>query len=189
MDPRFAETVTRIGFPPPHGIERGQSALLRIILGQQVSVASAQAVFLRLQAARGDLDNPSSILQADDQTLRETGFSRQKISHARSLAEAIASGALPLNHLPASDEEAISALMAVKGIGRWTAEIYLLMAEGRADIWPAGDLAVRIGISRILQMNDPRPPEALLRLMAKEWRPHRSTAALLAWHLYLTAPI
>ena len=93
------------------------------------------------------------------------------------------SGRLDLDNLPADDEEAIAALVRIKGIGRWSAEIYLLFAEGRADIWPAGDLAVQIEIGRILG-HEARPSEKLTRELAEAWRPHRGAAAILAWHHY-----
>ncbi|MCJ8141171.1 DNA-3-methyladenine glycosylase family protein [Falsirhodobacter halotolerans] len=186
--PAFAREVEARGLPPPHGIAPGMGALLRIILGQQVSVASAAACFARLEAVL-DVNDPSDVAAAPDEVFRAAGFSRQKIGHARSLADHVASGTLDLTALPRDDDAAVATLTAVKGIGRWTAEIYLLMAEDRADIWPAGDLAVRIGTARILSLPDPRPPEPALRMMAEEWRPWRGVVALMAWHIYLSGPV
>jgi DNA-3-methyladenine glycosylase II len=111
------------------------------------------------------------------------GISRQKAGYARSLAQLVLSGELRLDSLPADDEEAIALLTRIKGIGRWSAEIYLLFAEGRADVWPAGDLAVQIEIGRLLALPD-KPTEKRLRELAVPWRPYRGAAAILAWHSY-----
>ena len=119
----------------------------------------------------------------DFDALRACGLSRQKQGYARSLAELVVSGSIDLHNLPAEDEAAIAELVKIKGIGRWSAEIYLLFAEGRADIWPAGDLAVQIAIGELVGM-DARPDEKQLRARAEAWRPHRSAAAILAWHHY-----
>jgi len=115
--------------------------------------------------------------------LRAAGLSRQKASYARSLAEEVSSGRLDLNALPRDDEEAIIALTQVKGIGRWSAEIYLLFAEGRPDIWPAGDLAVQVALGRLKGLAE-RPNEKLTRALAEDWRPHRGAAAIFLWHHY-----
>jgi DNA-3-methyladenine glycosylase II len=131
----------------------------------------------------GDLTDPTTVAAASDEQLRAAGLSRQKVSYARSLAEEVTSGRLDFAQLPEDDEEAIAQLVQIKGIGRWSAEIYLLFAEGRPDIWPAGDLAVQIEIGRILG-HDERPPEKLMRELAEAWRPHRGAAAILAWHHY-----
>ena len=98
----------------------------------------------------------------------------------------VVSGGLDLHNLPQDDEEAIAQLVAVKGIGRWSAEIYLLFAEGRPDVWPAGDLAVQVEIGRIMGLEG-RPTEKLVRQIAEPWRPHRGAAAIFAWHHYKTA--
>jgi DNA-3-methyladenine glycosylase II len=157
--------------------------LLRTIIGQQVSVAAAQSIWNKLEAQIGDLTDPATVAAASDEQLRAAGLSRQKVSYARSLAEEVTSGRLDFAQLPEDDEEAIAQLVKIKGIGRWSAEIYLLFAEGRPDIWPAGDLAVQIEIGRILG-HDERPPEKLMRDLAEAWRPHRGAAAILAWHHY-----
>lgn len=183
IEPAIAAAVSRVGYPPPRIRERGYGTLLRTIIGQQVSVAAAQSIWNKLEAALGDLDDPMTVARADIETLRAAGLSRQKASYALSLADEVTSGRLDLANLPADDEEAIAQLVRVKGIGRWSAEIYLLFAEGRADVWPAGDLAVQIEIGRILG-HDERPSEKLVRDLAEGWRPHRGAAAILAWHHY-----
>jgi DNA-3-methyladenine glycosylase II len=113
-------------------------------------------------------------------------MSRQKSGYIRSLAELVISGDLDLEALPDDDEEAIALLTRIKGIGRWSAEIYLLFAEGRPDVWPAGDLAVQIEIGRLLGLPD-KPSEKQLRELAEAWRPYRGAAAVLAWHSYNSA--
>jgi DNA-3-methyladenine glycosylase II len=182
-EPAFAEALARVGYPAPRIRARGYATLLRTIIGQQVSVKAADSVWRKLEAAVPDPSDPHAIIAASDETLRACGFSRQKSSYAKSLADEVTSGRLDLAALPLDDEEAIAALTRVKGIGRWSAEIYLLFAEGRADIWPAGDLAVQIEVGRILG-HDARPSEKLTRDLAEAWRPHRGAAAIFTWHHY-----
>ena len=182
-EPAFAAAVAQAGHPAPRLSDRGFATLLRTIVGQQVSVASAAAVWRKLDDVVGGAADPAKIAAASDETLRSAGLSRQKLSYARSLAEEVTSGRLDLENLPEDDEEAIAALVRVKGIGRWSAEIYLLFAEGRTDIWPAGDLAVQIAVGRILG-HETRPSEKLTREVAEAWRPHRGAAAIFAWHHY-----
>lgn len=183
LEPAFGAALGRVGYPAPRIREPGYATLLRTIVGQQVSVASADAVWRRLDAAVGGAADPAGIAAASDETLRAAGLSRQKASYARSLADQVTSGRLDLRNLPQEDEAAIAALVAVKGIGRWSAEVYLLFAEGRPDIWPAGDLAVQIEVGRILG-HETRPSEKLTRELAEAWRPHRGAAAIFTWHHY-----
>ncbi|MEV5034299.1 DNA-3-methyladenine glycosylase family protein [Sphingobium sp. LMC3-1-1.1] len=185
MEPGFAAAIGRVGYPPPRVREPGYETLLRTIVGQQVSVAAAGAVWRRLEAELGTGCAPDTLLARDFDTLRACGLSRQKQGYARSLAELVVSGEIDLHNLPQDDEEAIAQLVQVKGIGRWSAEIYLLFAEGRPDVWPAGDLAVQIEIGRILGLAQ-RPSEKLTRDVAERWRPHRGAAAIMAWHHYNT---
>ena len=183
-EPAFGEALSRVGYPEPRIRERGYATLLRTIVGQQVSVAAAASIWGRVEAAMGgDATAPARLTAVSDEALRAAGLSRQKVAYARSLAEEVTSGRLDLQNLPEEDEEAIKALVAVKGIGRWSAEIYLLFAEGRTDIWPAGDLAVQIEIGRILG-HEERPGEKAVRALAEKWRPHRGAAAIFAWHHY-----
>lgn len=182
-EPAMGRAIERAGYPPPRIRDRGYGTLLRTIVGQQVSVAAAQSIWKKLEGGLGNLDDPATLAAVSIEDMRPFGLSRQKASYAHSLAEAVASGTLDLDNLPADDEEAIAALSSIKGIGRWSAEIYLLFAEGRADIWPAGDLAVQIEIGRILGL-EARPTEKATRLLAEPWRPHRGAAAIMAWHHY-----
>ena len=181
-EPAFAAALARVGYPAPRIRTRGYATLLRTIVGQQVSVSAADAVWRKLEVL-GDPTDPAVVAALDDDALRACGFSRQKTGYARSLAAEVTSGRLDLANLPADDEEAIAQLVRVKGIGRWSAEIYLLFAEGRADVWPAGDLAVQIEVGRILGHAE-RPSEKVTRAVAEGWRPYRGAAAIFAWHHY-----
>ena len=183
--PLIATLIADYGYPEPRQRAPGYETLLRTIVGQQVSVAAAASVWAKLEAVLGAGCAPDVLLTHDYDTLRACGLSRQKQGYARSLAELVTSGTLDLHALPADDEEAIDALVQIKGIGRWSAEIYLLFAEGRRDIWPAGDLAVQIAVGQILGLPE-RPSEKATREIAEDWRPHRSAMAIMAWHRYNT---
>ncbi len=183
MEPAFAAALERTGLPEPRSSTPGAHSLLRTIVGQQVSVAAARSMWAKLEAAFGSPPELPAILRASDEALRAAGLSRQKAGYARSLAQLVLSGELDLAALPQDDEEAIARLTRIKGIGRWSAEIYLLFAEGRSDVWPAGDLAVQVEIGRLLGLAE-RPAEKHLRELAERWRPYRGAAAILAWHSY-----
>lgn len=185
VEPGFAAAIGRVGYPQPRLRAPGYETLLRTIVGQQVSVAAAAAVWRKLEAELGEGCAPDILLTRDFDALRACGLSRQKQGYARSLAELVTGGAIDLHALPQDDEEAIAELVQIKGIGRWSAEIYLLFAEGRPDIWPAGDLAVQIEVGRILGLAE-RPSERHTRTLAEKWRPHRGAAAIMAWHHYNT---
>ena len=180
-EPRIAAALAAAGYPEPRISEPGYQTLLRAIVGQQVSVKAAASMWAKLTALVGDPPDPEALIAASDETLRSAGLSRQKASYARSLAEEVVSGRLDFARLPQDDEEAIAELVRVKGIGRWTAEVYLLFAEGRADIWPAGDLAVQIETGRIMGL-DEKPTEKRVREIAEAWRPHRGAFAIFTWH-------
>jgi DNA-3-methyladenine glycosylase II len=183
IEPAIAAGLARHGYPPPRIRDRGHQTLLRTIIGQQVSVASANAIWKRLEEAVGAELDPVVLAAAPDEMLRGCGLSRQKISYVKSLAELVASGELDLFDLPGDDEEAIAALTRIKGIGRWSAEIYLLFAEGRGDIWPAGDLAVQEEVGQLMGLPE-RPSEKVVREIARKWSPHRGAAAIFTWHHY-----
>ena len=183
LEPRFADAIAATGYPEARIRDPGYTTLLRTIVGQQVSVAAASSVWNKLEALLGEGCDPEKLIAQDFDALRGCGLSRQKQGYARSLAELVISGELPLDALPEDDEEAIAYLTRVKGIGRWSAEIYLLFAEGRADIWPAGDLAVQEGVGRLLKL-EARPSEKDIRALAEQWRPHRGAVAIFTWHIY-----
>lgn len=187
-EPRIAKLLAKTGYPGPRIRPRGYQTLLRTIVGQQVSVASASSIWAKLEAALGEDMPITAWLDADYDTLRACGLSRQKQSYARSLCEHIAGGALDLMNLPADDEDAIAQLSAIKGIGRWSAEVYLLFAEGRSDIWPAGDLAVQTGIGKLLDLPE-RPSEKETRALAEPWRPYRGAMAIYTWHCHTNAAL
>ena len=182
-EPAIADALARIGYPEPRIRERGYMTLLRTIVGQQVSVAAAASVWNKLEAELGEEFAPQELLARDFDTLRACGLSRQKQGYARSLCELVSAGEVDFGNLPADDEEAIAELTRIKGIGRWSAEIYLLFAEGRGDVWPAGDLAVQAGLHRMLDLPE-RPSEKETRAMSEKWRPHRGALAIFTWHAY-----
>ena len=179
----FSKALAHSGYPEPRIRERGYTTLLRTIVGQQVSVAAAASMWRKLEAELGADFTPACLLERDFETLRACGLSRQKQGYARSLCELVAAGELDFEALPADDEEAIAQLTRIKGIGRWSAEIYLLFAEGRTDIWPAGDLAVQEGVKRLLDLPK-RPAEKATRQLAEDWSPQRGSMAIFAWHFY-----
>ncbi len=185
LDPIFAESL-RVGGPLVRDFSRpgGFPGLLRIVMEQQLSTRVAVALWGKLQAMVGTV-TPDSILALSEDDLRACGFSRQKIGYARGLADAVAGGRIDIDAIHRmDDEEAIAALVALKGIGRWTAEIYLMSALGRPDIWPVGDLAIQLGLQRLKGWAE-KPTQAQLMAVAEPWRPHRSLAAKLVWHHYV----
>jgi DNA-3-methyladenine glycosylase II len=184
-DPDLARILADLGPPPMWAREPGFPTLIHIILEQQVSLASARAAYERLLAAAAPL-TPLRFLELDDSTLKDIGFSRQKTGYGRGLAQAIVEGRLDLAALVGMDDGAArSALTQIKGIGPWTADIYLLMALRRPDIWPRGDLALAAAVQRVKGI-DIRPTEDELEAIAAGWRPWRAVAARLLWHHYLS---
>jgi DNA-3-methyladenine glycosylase II len=182
-DPDIAEAYGRCGLPPERGSAPGFAGLIRMIAGQQVSVQSARAIIDRLETRVAPL-TAEEFLKTTEDDLRAVGFSRPKMRYGRILAEEIAGGGLDVDGLAGLDDEAaIAALTRIKGIGRWTAEIYLLFALGRPDVLPAGDLALCIAAQHLKMLESRPDPKAMLAL-GEIWRPHRSTAARFLWHLY-----
>ena len=182
-DLALARALAIAGYPEPRIRPTGYATMLRTIVGQQVSVAAAASMWRKLEALVGEDVPAAAILAQDFDALRACGLSRQKQGYIRSLCELIVSGELDFDDLPKDDEEAIADLTKIKGVGRWSAEIYLLFAEGRPDIWPAGDLAVQVGIGKILGLEQ-RPSEKEIRIIAEKWRPHRGAVAIFTWHCY-----
>jgi DNA-3-methyladenine glycosylase II len=183
-DPALDRAFAAAGRPPPRHRPAGFPALLDIILAQQVSTASARAIAARLAAALEGRIEPAGFLALDDAALAAVGFSRAKMRYGRGLAEAVQSGALDLEALAAApDETAIARLVQLKGLGRWSAEVYLLFALNRPDVMPADDLGLLLGLQRALGAAA-RPTPRQLRERAEAWRPWRSVAARLLWHYY-----
>ena len=182
-DADFARVVDRHGHPPLRLAEVGFEALLQIIVEQQLSVASAAAIWGRVRKTMA-APTPDAFLALGDSALKACGLSRAKMVYGRALAEHARTGSLDTDALLAMDDEAaIAELVKVKGIGRWTAEIYLLAALARPDTWPAGDLALQTAAGHLKGMKR-RPSEATLRAMGEAWRPWRAVAARLLWHFF-----
>ena len=185
-DRDLARICERHGPPVLRARPSGFPALLRIIVEQQLSVASARAIWGRLEGILGAV-TPERLLSFDDVMLRSAGLSRPKLVYARGLADAVMSGDLDSGRLAMLDDEAaIEELVRIKGIGRWTAEIYLLSALGRPDVWPVDDLAIATAAGRVKGL-DARPTRAELLAMGEAWRPWRSVAARLLWHYFRSA--
>ncbi len=188
VEPGIARALNLAGYPEPRIREPGYATLMRTIVGQQVSVAAASSMWNRFEAFLGPDLPPERVLASEFDDLRACGLSRQKQGYLRSLCELVVSGGIDFNALPPGDEEAIARLTLIKGIGRWSAEIYLLFAEGRPDIWPAGDLAVQAGLQKLLGLAE-RPSERRTRELAEGWSPHRGAAAIFTWHCYNNAAL
>jgi DNA-3-methyladenine glycosylase II len=185
-DPLFSNCLNIAGTLPEPVLRTpaGFPGLLRIILEQQVSTKAAEAMWRKL-CAMADPVSPEAVLVLDDESLRQCGFSRQKMVYARGLAQDVASGRLDIEAVHRmQDDEALESLVRIKGIGRWSAEIYLLLVLGRPNVWPVDDLAVAVGLQWLLS-RDERPPRDELVALGEPWRPYRSTAARLVWHYYL----
>jgi DNA-3-methyladenine glycosylase II len=161
----------------------GFAGLCQMIVSQQVSTAAAAAIWTRLETGL-DAVTPQAVLDADEMQLRSVGLSGQKARYVRAIAEAHVSGLADFDTLPGlPDEAAIAALTAIKGVGRWTAELYLLFCEARRDAFPAGDLALQEGL-RMAEGSTTRLGEKALYARAEAWRPHRGVAAHLLWAYY-----
>jgi DNA-3-methyladenine glycosylase II len=183
-EPVFSGILAYAGPPRFRRRRNGFGTLLHIILEQQVSIDAAAAMHRRLTGLCRPLA-PETFLALDDAILRSCGFSRQKMGYARHLAELVGGGKFDFVSLAGADDEAaMTQLLSIKGIGRWSAEIYLIFALGRPDVWPAADLGLQIQIAHRLGLGS-RPAERELRLLAEAWRPWRSVAACLFWQSYL----
>ena len=186
VEPVFEGILERAGPPRFRRRRNGFGTLLHIILEQQVSIDAAAAMYRRLLGVCRPLA-PETFLALDDAILRSCGFSRQKMGYARDLAAMVGDGKFDFDRLAAAeDQAALAELLSVRGIGRWSAEIYLLFALGRPDIWPAADLGLQVAIGDHLGFGS-RPDEIEMRRLGEAWRPWRSVAACLFWQSYLHA--
>jgi DNA-3-methyladenine glycosylase II len=184
-DKNLAGVVDKHGPPPLWDREPGFATLVRIILEQQVSLVSARAIYHRLQDALGSL-NPEAVLAVGEQGIRSLGVTRQKTAYLVNLARAVEDGSLDIGGLANLDDaEAIGILTSIKGIGPWTAGIYLLMALCRPDAWPPGDIALATAYKNLKGLSQ-KPTSIELDEIAQAWRPHRATAARILWHYYLS---
>lgn len=182
-DPRLAEIARQAGAFEIRLTPGGFPGLVRVICGQQLSVASARAIWGRFERLDGALD-PAGYLALDEAAVRATGFSAGKYRTTRGVAEAMLAGTLDLGRVETmAAGEAVAYLTAHKGIGPWTAEIYLMFCTGHPDIFPVGDLALRKAVGHGLRMSE-TPTEAALTALAAPWSPHRHAAALLFWKYY-----
>lgn len=185
QDSDLANILEALGSPPLWVREPGFATLLQIILEQQVSVASAKAVFARLQAVISPIA-PKQFLTIDEAELKTIGFSRQKALYTRSLAQSIVAGQIDLASLSTMDDEDVRAtLKKLKGIGDWTVDIYLLMALRRPDSFPKGDLGLAVAVQKVKKLEH-RPSPVELEAIAQLWRPWRAVATRLLWHYYLS---
>jgi DNA-3-methyladenine glycosylase II len=183
-DENLAKVVDLYGPPPLWAREPGFPTLVKIILEQQVSLASAQACFDKLCRRVGEL-TPRKLLASTDAELKSDGFSRQKTAYSRHLAHAVVNSHIDLIKIGSlSDDEAKAELMRLKGVGDWTSDIYLLMALGRPDVMPKGDIALHSAWHSL--SGEPRPNKDQFLKIAEAWRPFRSVAARLLWHFYLS---
>lgn len=186
-DRDFARAIAEVGPPPPRARPAGFMGLLHVIVAQQVSTHAAKAISARLDAAL-EAKTPEAFLKLTDAELRAVGFSRQKVVYGRDLAAAFLDGRLSMAKLrKQSDEDAIAAITGVKGLGVWSAEVFLLFSLRRPDILPAHDLGLIVATQRMKRLKE-RPDPKRLRAIAEPWRPYRSYASRMLWHYYHATP-
>lgn len=185
IDPDLAAIISAHGYPPFWSRPNTFETLVHIILEQQVSLASALAALNKLRERLGGL-TPEALLMLNDEEMRACYVSRQKMIYLRHLAEALTSGRLNLAELEDMEDEAIRAkLTALKGIGHWTTDVYLMFVLQHADVFPTGDLAAMNALKRLKNLPTNTPKEDLIAI-AEPWRPYRTIATMLLWHLYLS---
>lgn len=183
-DDDVASTYSAIGLPAPRQSKPSFASLTRILTGQQLSVKAATSIYGRFEGLFDGDVTPKKVLAAPHSALRSVGLSNAKARYCHSLAQAVAVGRLEVDTLPAlSENEATAQLTAVKGIGPWTAQIYLLFCEGRADVWPAGDLALQEALKRLKMLKERPSAKDTLPLVAP-WKPYRGAMAIFLWHYY-----
>jgi DNA-3-methyladenine glycosylase II len=186
-DRDFARAIKEVGPPPPRSRPAGFIGLLHVIVAQQVSTHAAKAISARLDAALKE-KTPEAFLKLTDADLRAIGFSGQKMIYGRDLAAAFLDGRLSMPRLRRqSDEEVIAAITSVKGLGVWSAEVFLLFSLRRPDVLPAHDLGLIVAAQRMKRLKE-RPSPQELREIAEPWRPYRSYAARMLWHYYHATP-
>lgn len=180
-DPTVRRALRRLGCPQYRKRPLNFQNLLRIIVGQQLSGKAADTIFRRVEARLAGDRQPQALLALSDAALRDCGLSRQKAAAARSLAQVIVEGSLKLGRLHRlADEAVVEDLVQVKGMGAWSAHMALIFLLGRPDVWPTGDLGVRVGVGRLLGLRE-RPDAQETEALGEPWRPQRTVMALLAW--------
>ncbi|TDI60060.1 MAG: DNA-3-methyladenine glycosylase 2 family protein [Alphaproteobacteria bacterium] len=186
-DTDLAAAIKLVGYPAPRNRPTGFATLVDIIVGQQVSVAAGAAIRAKLAATVPDM-TPEKFLGTSTQDLRGAGLSGRKVEYGQGLAEAMRDGALADKHLKSLDDDAAAKeITSIRGLGRWSAEIYLMFALGRPDIWPAEDLAITEALRRLKGLDD-RPDRTASEPLVEHWRPHRTIGALFLWHYFAGAP-
>lgn len=186
-DEDIAKALREYGYPAPRNRPPGFSTLINIIIGQQVSTQSAAAIRGRLEETLEPL-TPEGFLALGDEALRAVGFSGRKVEYGRGLAEAVLDGTLDTDRLATLDDDAVAkALTGIRGLGPWSADIYMLFSLDRADAWPADDLAIQVAVQKLKRMRK-RPDRKRMDKVARKWRPYRGVAALFLWHYYKGAP-
>ncbi|WP_370279730.1 DNA-3-methyladenine glycosylase [Pontibacterium sp.] len=187
IDAEIAEAYALIGAPEPRVRPTGFSAFLSIIIGQQVSTEAANAIRGRVEALLGDI-TAERVIAVEDQALREAGMSFRKIEYAKGMAEAQLAGTFDAEGLDQlTDAEVIESITALRGFGRWSAEIYMMFSLGRQDVFPADDLAIQVALGRLKGLEKkPTPKQA--RDLIEHWAPWRSVGSLFLWHYYRGAP-
>lgn len=187
-DDDLKAAINVVGFPEERRRGRGFPTLMRIIVGQQLSVKAAATIAGRVEDLLGGAMDAVKYMEKSDDELRGCGLSRPKVSYGRGLCEAVLTGMLDVDALPnMTDEEAQAAIVALKGFGRWSAEMYLMFSLGRADVWPADDLAVQEGVRRLKGLKE-RPSQKEMDDIGEQWRPYRAAMAIFLWHYYAKAP-
>jgi len=187
VDAEVAQAIELIGFPEPRVRPAGFETFLSTIVSQQISTKAAQAIKSRVVALMPEI-SAEALLNIDDQALRDAGLSYRKVEYAKGLANAICGGQLDVDGLSTmTDEEAIEEITALRGFGRWSAEIYLMFSLGRQDIFPANDLALVVALGKLKGL-DKKPTPKVARDMVEHWAPWRSAGSLFLWHYYQGAP-
>ena len=182
-EPVFARLIERNGVPPLWRREASYATIVRLILEQQVSLASATAAYARLARRVGDV-TPEAILSSTDAELRADGFSRQKAGYVRDIATAVVDGSFDPVAVASDRDDAVAALLALRGVGPWTASCYALFVMGEPDVWPTGDRALHVSVGRVFELARV-PSAAEAGTLAQAWSPYRSAGARMLWHDYL----
>lgn len=187
-DAEVAAGLELVGYPAPRAKDHGFAPLIDAIVSQQISKQAAAAINARVQALMPGGPTPQALLALDPAELRAAGLSARKVEYCRGVAAAVRDGELPLAELPAMDDAAvIAAISALRGFGRWSAEVYAMFALGRPDIFPADDLALQEGLRRLKGL-ETRPTGKRARALTEAWSPYRSAGAVFLWHYYRGAP-
>ena len=187
VDPDVGLAVKEVGYPLPRVRPAGFETFLSVIVSQQISVGAARAIFARVAEAMGEM-SAQALLECGAETLRAAGLSSRKVEYAVGMAEMIVAGNFEPNDLEEMDDEtAISEIVAVRGFGRWSAEIYLMFSLGRSDVFPADDLALQVALQRLKKMEE-RPTAKEARALTEHWSPRRSAGSLFLWHYHKGAP-